>query len=220
MRPFLAALALFLATGPTAMAATDDMPPHEVLATAQVDGTAVELRRYAPVIVAEVTVEAPSRDAASSMGFRPLADYIFGNNRPQARIAMTAPVTTVPATDGERGQRIAMTAPVTTAADGAGAYVVRFRMPPEWTMDTLPEPLDPAVRLVELPARDMAVVRFTGPRDRDAVAAAQTILDAYVAGTALSPAGPFVVTGYDGPRVPSARRRWEVQRPVAGAPSP
>ena len=62
---------------------------HEVLVTAG----PIELRRYAPHLVAEVEVAADSVRAAAEVGFAPLADYIFGNNVPRERIAMTAPVT-------------------------------------------------------------------------------------------------------------------------------
>lgn len=39
----------------------------------------IELRRYAPFVVAETFVEG-DMDAASNKGFRAIADYIFGNN--------------------------------------------------------------------------------------------------------------------------------------------
>ena len=40
-----------------------------------------ELRQYAPLIVAETWVDG-DMDAASNKGFRVIADYIFGNNKP------------------------------------------------------------------------------------------------------------------------------------------
>jgi hypothetical protein len=41
---------------------------------------AFELRDYAPRVLAETLVDG-SLDDASSVGFRRIADYIFGNNR-------------------------------------------------------------------------------------------------------------------------------------------
>ena len=208
------ALIALLATSP-AMAAENSIetPAHEVVATAPAPGfeNEVELRRYAPMIVAEVMVEASSREAASSKGFRPLAGYIFGANAPRETIAMTAPVTTAPA----EGQSIAMTAPVTTAPDGGeGRYAVRFMMPSEWTMETLPVPMDEDVTLREVPARSVAALRFVGDRSPERVAEAQRAVDAFLAARGLEAAGPFTFAGYDAPMVPAERRRWEVQRPV------
>ena len=93
-----------------------------------------ELRRYAPRIVAEVEVSGEFEEAGNT-AFRPLADYIFGNNIAEQKIAMTAPVTQEP----PAGQKIAMTAPVTQQASD-DRHLVRFAMPAAFTMETLPKP--------------------------------------------------------------------------------
>ena len=46
----------------------------------------IEIRDYAPQIIAEVVVEGDRRQA-SGRGFRPLAGYIFGDNQPREEIA-------------------------------------------------------------------------------------------------------------------------------------
>ena len=51
-----------------------------------------EIRSYEPMIVAEVQVDG-DLDGASGQGFRLIAAYIFGQNRVNEKIAMTAPVT-------------------------------------------------------------------------------------------------------------------------------
>ena len=86
---------------PTAANAAQE-PPHEVIAS---DGN-IEVRQYKPQILAEVTVTGDMRRAGNS-GFRPLADFIFGNNTAKQSIEMTAPVTRTPAS-----RKIEMTAPV------------------------------------------------------------------------------------------------------------
>jgi hypothetical protein len=89
----------------------------------------IEIREYAPQIVAETTV-AGERDEAIREGFRRLAGFIFGANSPQQKIAMTAPVVQAP-----EGQKIAMTAPVDQtrvgSPGGGDAWSVRFTMPAE-----------------------------------------------------------------------------------------
>lgn len=50
----------------------------------------IEIRDYAPMIAAEVEVSG-ERKLAISEGFKILADYIFGNNISNEKMAMTAP---------------------------------------------------------------------------------------------------------------------------------
>ena len=216
----------------TAASSGEDVerPDFEVIqssaAPAGFDG-AVELRRYEQVIVAETTVTAPNRDAASEQGFRTLAAFIFGKNRPSADIAITTPVTTKPGggetiamtspvtTTPQAGDEIAMTAPVTTSpGSGEQSYTVRFTMPGRYTMETLPHPVDPAVTIRQLPARQLVALRFTGQPTDERVAAAGQAITSFVQANALTPSGPLAVAGYDGPDVPKARQHWEVHQSV------
>ncbi len=112
-----------------------------------------EVRRYEGYLVAETTVRA-SADGAANQGFRILADYIFGGNKGARKIEMTAPV-------AQASTKIAMTAPVAQSASG-DAFVIEFAMPSQWTLETLPEPLDARVRLRAVPARTLAVIRYSG----------------------------------------------------------
>ena len=52
----------------------------------------VELRRYAAYTIAETAVKTSSMREASSTGFRTVAGYIFGKNKPSEKMRMTAPV--------------------------------------------------------------------------------------------------------------------------------
>ncbi|HCP63074.1 MAG TPA: heme-binding protein, partial [Hyphomonadaceae bacterium] len=96
------------------------------------DGT-FEIRDYDSQVVAEVRVPEGRGDPASA-GFRPLARYIFGGNKPRASIAMTAPVTRQ-----QEGQSIAMTAPV-IRQDAGAEWKVRFIMPEGSTLANMPVP--------------------------------------------------------------------------------
>jgi phosphatidylserine decarboxylase len=80
----------------------------------------IEIREYEPIIAAEVDVTG-ERFAAIREGFRVMAVYIFGDNKPRAKIAMTAPVE-------QQSQKIAMTAPFTRQSKD-GNSTVRFIMP-------------------------------------------------------------------------------------------
>jgi hypothetical protein len=114
----------------------------------------IEIRDYAPMIVAEVSVPG-DRETAISDGFRKIADYIFGSNVPSRKVAMTAPVTQ------KQGERIAMTAPVTQQG-GEKYWQVRFVMPSSHTMESLPKPNSPDVVLREVGGKRFAVIRFSG----------------------------------------------------------
>ncbi len=127
-------------------------PPFKLV----VEDGPFSVRDYPALVVAEVSVAGDQNEAANA-GFRLLAGYIFGGNSPGQRIAMTAPVVQAP----REGEKIAMTAPVTQTSE-AGRWTVRFTMPAGYTLQTLPKPNDPRVKLLELPPSRMAVVRFSG----------------------------------------------------------
>jgi len=164
----------------------------------------IEIRDYAPQILAEVVVEGDRRQA-SGRGFRPLAGYIFGDNRPREEIAMTAPVTST-----RSGQDIAMTAPVTTEADADGRWTVAFIMPSEWTMQSLPEPMNSDVSLREQPARRIAVYQFSGVMNDARAQRGRDALEAYLEARDLEPAGAPTYASYDPPWIPGPFRRNEI----------
>ncbi len=165
----------------------------------------IERRLYAPYIVAEVEVRASHTQEAAQLGFRPLAEYIFGKNVPQDKVAMTAPVTAEAS-----GKKIAMTAPVTSSEMAQGAYTVRFSMPSEWTMQTLPEPVSPRVQLVPVNEHQMLAKRFRGRSDTSRIDAASDELLAYAIENDLRVEGKPVWAGYSAPYVPAPFRRWEM----------
>ena len=121
-----------------------------------------ELRNYAPQLIAEVKVEG-DLDAASSQGFRLIAAFIFGQNQVSEKISMTAPV----GIEATQSTKIAMTVPVgieasKDSATGVNQWIFSFVMPSEYTMATLPKPLNPLVTIRELPAQKRAAIIFSG----------------------------------------------------------
>ena len=125
-----------------------------------------ELRSYSPMILAEVQVEG-DLDEASSQGFRLIAAYIFGQNQVSEKISMTAPV--VVEEQAVKGASIAMTAPVSIESN-AGKWTVSFVMPAEYSMESLPKPLNSKVKLRQIPAVKRAVIGFSGFYNENKVA--------------------------------------------------
>lgn len=205
---------VFVASLSTTMSFAADTIESPKFVVTLSDDTA-ELRRYSPMIAAEVRVAADDFDSAGSMGFMPLANYIFGNNNPGAQVDMTAPVTTslVTSREGMRGgdgAKISMTAPVTSEPTQEGVYAVRFMMPSKWTMETLPAPADDRVALIDVPEQYVVVAGFTGPKEQASIDAAEKAILAFVAANELSAVGSTTLAGYSAPSVPDAQKKWEV----------
>ncbi|KUI31866.1 heme-binding protein [Mycobacterium sp. IS-1742] len=171
--------------------------------TTQRLSASVEVRRYDERIAAETTVSA-DEEASRNEGFRRLAGYIFGGNRRDSEIAMTAPVAQ------QRGTTIAMTAPVAQSAGSAGEWTIRFFMPSKWTMDTLPTPNDQRVRLTVVPAETVAVLTFTGDRGPEAVARRTEELRNALRNSDFEPVGEPAAWFYDPPWTLPFRRRNEI----------
>ena len=212
----IAALAVLInLTLPASPSHAIEEPAFQVLQ--KLDG--IELRQYAPYVVAEVVVSG-SADEAGNAGFRMLAGYIFGKNKGEKKLAMTAPVTqsaaaapaSSPAATSAREPtptKLEMTAPVTQAAV-AGGYVVQFVLPKDVSLESAPEPLDARVKLRLMPAQKLAVITYSGfwseanyaehlQRLKDALGKAQ-----------MAWSGEPVLSRYDPPFMPWFLRRNEI----------
>lgn len=163
-----------------------------------------EVRDYPALVVAEVTVAGDQKEAASK-GFRLLAGYIFGGNKRRQSIAMTAPVAQQSASE-----KIAMTAPVAQTPGAAGTWVVRFTMPSNWSLQTLPVPDNSRVNLRNTEPARFAVLRFSGlARPADVEAKSGDLL-ALVKSHRLRAIGPVSLAQYNPPWTPWFMRRNEV----------
>ncbi|MGR3541567.1 MAG: SOUL family heme-binding protein [Hasllibacter sp.] len=199
----LRAIAAALALGPGALAAQEgevqsewrgnEVPVARVLWSEETPEGVLQLRDYAPFLRAEVRVRGSRRGAASE-GFRRVARYIFGGNA--------------------GGERIAMTAPVAQAPEGDGTWTVAFVMPRAHSMDDLPAPNDPAVRLMRDPGGRRLSLGFAGRWDADGLDRRADALLAAARERGLTPAGTPEYLFYDGPMTPAFRRRNEVSVPV------
>ena len=165
-----------------------------------------QLRRYAPRIVAETTVDG-SLEHASSAGFRRIARYIFGDNRsagdaPQPSIAGT------PVSESD-GQKISMTAPVTIERIG-GRWRMQFVMPRRYNLATLPRPKHPGVALREVPAQQTAVLVFSGFARSHKVDANTRLLLDWMAQRGLEPVSAPQLARYNPPWTLPFLRRNEI----------
>jgi hypothetical protein len=164
----------------------------------------VEFRAYAAMLVAETRVQAEFADAGN-VAFRPLFNYIGGNNRSKTKIDMTAPVSQSPA------EKIAMTVPVSLRAqDQAGNFVVAFTMPAHFNRETIPEPLDKRVTIREIAARTMAVRAYSGIWSLARYAENEKLLLDEIAKSGWRPCGAIEFARYDPPIMPWFLRRNEV----------
>ena len=199
----LAALALALLAGSPSAALATEEAEYRVMHR---DGP-FELREYAPAVVAETVVEG-DLESAGNAAFRKLFRDIDGNNQSRQEIAMTAPVSQRPV-----GEKIAMTAPVAQQA-AEGGWAVSFMMPSAYSMETLPQPLDPAVTLREVPAHRAAVVRYSGFWSQSAYDEHLKELRAWMQAQGVVAADSPVWARYDPPFKPWFLRRNEILIPV------
>jgi hypothetical protein len=196
----LAAVAVTIVLGVLSpMASAIEEPKYTVLRQYE----DFEVREYAPYLVAEVVVPGAAEEAGNQ-GFRILAGYIFGKNRGERKISMTAPVAQAPAP-----ARMEMTAPVTQAAASDG-YVVQFTMPSEYTLETLPEPLDPQVKLREVSGGRFAVIRYSGTWSERNYREHLQKLERGVEAAGMRTTGSPIYARYNAPFVPWFMRRNEI----------
>jgi SOUL heme-binding protein len=186
-----------LAAGP--IMSRVEQPKYDVI---ERDGT-IEIRVYDSMIAAETSVSG-DRKPAIEEGFRRIAGYIFGANKPRAKIANTAPV------GQATNQKIAMTAPVTQQAGSAQDWTVSFIMPAEWTLQLLPEPNDARIKLVAIPMRKMIAITFSGTATDAAIAAKIRELRDYADRKNLQIIGEPVLAFYNPPWTLPLLRRNEV----------
>lgn len=181
-----------LGTMQVARATFVERPDHTV--TAEHEG--FELRAYGPAIEARAPI---STYEELNQGFRVVGGYIFGGNTNEAG----------------QSEKIAMTAPVGFSAAEDQPYI-SFIMPAEYDMSELPAPDDARVELVEVPARTLAALRFSGVADEAEVRRRVAELEARVAAAGLEATGAPIVAQYNPPWIPGLLRRNEILIPVAG----
>lgn len=170
---------------------------------------AFELREYEPFIIAQASVPLnQGYDKALNQGFRVVADYIFGNNLTQDKIAMTTPVVSEEKKREPLSEKIAMTAPVVSETENSELKVY-FVMPKKYTLFTLPQPKNPQLKLSEIPSQKRLVLSFSGWATEKRLERKMEELKAYAKEKKLT-LNKLEVAQYNPPLTPPFMRHNEV----------
>lgn len=166
----------------------------------------IEIRNYQPMVVAEVNVTGDRSDAIKN-GFRQLADYISGKNESNK--------------DPKHSQKIAMTAPVIQMSDNDGdgdadTWIIRFIMPDEFNIDSLPTPKNTSIELVEVPAKRYAVVQFSGTASERNLNKNLDLLEKYLNSNKIQTNGQPIFAFYNPPWTLPFMRRNEIMFEIQG----
>jgi hypothetical protein len=148
----------------------------------------IEIRQYSALIVSEVVVK-NTRKLSINEGFKLIADYIFGNNQQQTKISMTAPVTQQKSENG---------------------WIVRFIMPAEHSLDTLPKPENPAVKIKKIDQQKFVVIKFSGLSSVDNIQQHELKLTQYILDNGLQTQNSPIYAFYNPPWTLPFLRRNEI----------
>lgn len=174
----------------------------------------IEIRLYDPMIIAEVSQKGERYEAINA-GFRVLAGYIFGGNKGEKKLEMTAPVTQQAQKDA--GQKIAMTAPVIQQkTETTDEWTVSFVMPSEYKLDDLPVPNDSRIKFVTIPAHKKAVIRFSGFNTDANLKEHQEKLVSWMSKNNIRVSGNPVYAFYNPPWTPFFLKRNEIMIDISG----
>jgi len=149
----------------------------------------LELREYPAGMQIETEVTGDFINAGS-MGFRPLVNFISGNNKAR--------------------QAIAMTAPVIQESVSNSRHKVRFVMPEKMDESSTPAPADSSVSVVSVPTHLAAARIFGGSWSKDKFEKEGTKLLEEVAKAGLVPQGNLYWSRFDPPWKPGFLKHNEV----------
>ncbi len=159
-----------------------------------------QIRDYPALTVAETVVEG-SRRAALDKGYRILADYLAARSREGDKLEFLVPVVQ----DG--GDPMGSDPPLFDDDLEGAAWRTRFVMPAG--ADELPDPPE-GIELVELPARRVAVVSFSGRATDRLLAEQESRLRGWLAKRGEKSDAEPEYAFYNSPMIPGPLRRNEV----------
>jgi len=160
-----------------------------------------QIRDYPALTVAETLVNGPRREALNQ-GHRILADYLAAKSRDGDELPMLNPVIQ------DSGAPMASDPPLFDD-DLEGAWRTRFVMPAGRNADDLPDTPE-GVELVELPARKVAVLSFSGRWTDAQLREQEDRLRGWLSKRGVKPRGEPEYAFYNSPMIPGPLRRNEI----------
>ena len=157
----------------------------------------VEFRVYPRLVLASVTVNGDF-ETAPNYGFRPLVQYISGDNVGATKLAMTAPVMHVAKSDT--------------------SHVISFVLPRETS--NVPTPRRQELSTHTMDNLTVAAVRFIGTWKESRARRVESDLRAILAEWKISVVGDAMFARYDPPWKPGFLRRNEILIPIDAATIP
>ena len=138
----------------------------------------VEIREYPQLILAQTKLGGKRYQSNGNNGFGVVANYIFGGNQQQQKIAMTAPV-------------------IMNMSDTEAS--MSFVMPSQYQLTDLPTPNSTAVSLVSQDSMRLAVLRFGGFSSDEKIAKHAQILTQVLKVNNIQTKGSLLYMGYNAP---------------------
>ncbi len=139
-----------------------------------------EIREYEPMIIAKTVVKEQYKEA-TSIGFRRIANYIFGGNDKNMEISMTAPVVSI---DYKGTENLVQ---------------ILFVMPKEHTFLELPVPNLSSIEIENMDLGKVATMKFGGWATNDRVQTYINKLDNWLKNEKILKTGNFMVAQYNSP---------------------
>ena len=154
-----------------------------------------EVRTYDEQLFTAVQMDGSRYRDVSGRGFSILANYIFGGN--------------------DRNQKIAMTSPVSVSLEDSSTMM--FMVPRSFTKELLPKPDRQEIEFRVEPAKTMAAISFGGWANDSKISKYREILIEELEKAGIDHTGKFYFFGYNAP-FEMFNRRNEVVVELAGEP--
>ena len=149
----------------------------------------IEIRKYSSYIVAKI-------DGFGDRGFNILFQFISGKNTATSEIQMTAPVIS---------EEIEMTTPVLSEKES-----IAFIMPKKYSINNIPKPIDERIKIIQIPPRIIAALRFSGRWSSSLFNKKSTKLLEILEKQSISIKGPVFSMRYSSPFTPWFLRKNEI----------
>ena len=202
MKNFLGYFIYFIIFGSSVVMAIEEAAYTSIL-----NDEIFEIREYESHVLAEIEIDG-SFEEAGGKAFSKLFRYISGENIPQKKIKMTAPVS-----QSYKGENINMTSPV-SQEEKNGKWLVSFMMPSSYSFEQLHQPKDSDIQLRQVPGSFIASVRYSGFWSKKKYRDYLDLLNKWISGRQLKAIGTPIWARYDAPYVPWFLRRNEILIPI------